>query len=62
MTKVLYIDMDNVLVNFRSAFPKVGAEASEQFKGREDEIPGVFALMDPKGGGGRGVHRAGGVV
>ena len=39
--------MDNVLVNFPSAFSKVSEELLQEYKGDEDEIPGIFALMDP---------------
>jgi len=45
--KILYVDMDNVLVNFTSAFPKLPEEILQEYKGDEDEIPGIFALMDP---------------
>lgn len=45
--KVLYIDMDNVLVDFESAFPRVGEDILREFDGRLDEVPGIFALMDP---------------
>lgn len=47
MRKVLYLDMDNVLVDFPSAIPRVPAEVVRQFDGRLDEIPGIFALMEP---------------
>lgn len=46
-TKTLYIDMDNVLVDFPSAFPRVAPELLELHAGNEDEIPGIFDLMDP---------------
>ena len=39
--------MDNVLVDFPSAFSRLGEETLEKYKNREDEIPGVFSLMDP---------------
>lgn len=45
--KTLYIDMDNVIVDFRSAFSKIDAKILEQYKGDEDEIDGIFGLMDP---------------
>ena len=45
--KILYFDMDNVLVDFPSAFPKVDPKLLEEFKGRLDEIPGIFSLMEP---------------
>lgn len=47
MKKTLYIDMDNVLVDFRSAFDRVENELLEKFKENKDDIPGIFALMDP---------------
>jgi len=38
--------MDGVLVDFQSAFKHVSADALREYEDREDEIPGVFALMD----------------
>ena len=45
--KILYFDMDNVLVDFPSALPKVEPKLLQEFEGRLDEIPGIFSLMDP---------------
>ena len=45
--KILYVDMDNVLVDFQSAFPKIPQETLEEHKDNEDEIPGIFGLMEP---------------
>lgn len=39
--------MDNVLVDFSSAFTKIDNKTLKYFEGRVDEIPGIFALMDP---------------
>lgn len=39
--------MDGVLVNFESGVEKLSYEVKEQYKGRLDEVPGIFALMDP---------------
>lgn len=47
MPKILYVDMDNVLVNFTSAIPHVPADILREYDGRLDEIPGIFALMEP---------------
>ena len=47
MKKILYVDMDNVLVDFPSAFPRISAEQYETYKDDLDEVPGIFALMDP---------------
>lgn len=46
-TKIVYVDMDNVLVDFPSAFKKIKPEILEEYKGREDEIPNIFSKMDP---------------
>lgn len=45
--KILYIDMDNVLVDFKSALQIQSKEILEQYKGREDEIPNIFGQMAP---------------
>jgi len=47
MTKILYIDMDGVLVDFQSGLDRVREKVLREYEGREDEIPGIFALMDP---------------
>jgi hypothetical protein len=45
MLKILYVDMDNVLVDFPSAFPHLSPEVLQEYEGRLDEVPGIFALM-----------------
>ncbi|MCR8699575.1 hypothetical protein CUREO4125_04155 [Campylobacter ureolyticus] len=45
--KILYIDMDNVLVDFTSALKFVDEKTKEIYKSRLDEIPGIFSLMKP---------------
>ena len=47
MRKILYLDMDNVLVDFRSALHRVSGDLLVAYEGRLDEVPGIFALMDP---------------
>jgi 5'-nucleotidase len=47
MKKILYIDMDNVLVDFPSAFPQISAEDKAKYEDRLDEVPGIFSLMEP---------------
>ncbi|MDO5343308.1 MAG: hypothetical protein Q4F02_00115 [Candidatus Saccharibacteria bacterium] len=47
---ILYLDMDGVLVDFTSAFDKVPAETLREYDGRPDDIPGIFALMEPMPG------------
>ena len=39
--------MDNVLVDFPSAFAKVDPKLLKEFEGKLDEIPGIFSQMDP---------------
>ena len=55
--KRLYFDMDGVLVDFMSGVNKVSDELREQYAGRLDEMPGVFALMDPMPGAIDAVHK-----
>jgi 5'(3')-deoxyribonucleotidase len=50
MKKILYIDMDNVLVDFPSAFAKLPQEVLDRYENNRDEIPGIFALMEPMEG------------
>ena len=50
MKKIVYVDMDNVLVDFPSAFPKLDEETLSRYDNNRDEIPGIFALMEPMPG------------
>jgi 5'-nucleotidase len=47
MKKVLYIDMDNVLVDFPSGIEKLDDKTKTEFKDNYDEVPGIFSLMPP---------------
>ena len=47
MQKVLYVDMDNVLVDFSSGVNRLDHEIRLAYEGRLDEAPGIFSLMDP---------------
>lgn len=47
MRKLLYVDMDNVLVDFPSGVARLAPAVVREFEGRLDEVPGIFALMDP---------------
>lgn len=44
---ILYIDMDNVLVDFPSAFPQLTQIEQDTYSGHLDEVPGIFAKMQP---------------
>ena len=50
MKKILYVDMDNVLVDFPSAFPYLSEHDALMYKDRLDEVPGIFANMEPIAG------------
>lgn len=45
--KILYVDMDNVLVDFPSSFSRIDKSQLDAFEGRLDEVPGIFGLMEP---------------
>lgn len=47
MRKILYVDMDNVLVDFPSAFPHLLPGVARAYEDRLDEVPGIFGLMKP---------------
>ena len=50
MKKVLYIDMDNTLVDFSARLDGIDQDLRERYRGHEDELPGLFALMPPMPG------------
>ena len=58
MTKILYIDMDGVLVDFQSVYSKLTAEERTKFnqgnlpdsKAAYDEVPNIFSRMEPMEG------------
>jgi 5'(3')-deoxyribonucleotidase len=39
--------MDNVLVDFRSGIARLDESIIRTFDGRLDDVPGIFALMEP---------------
>jgi 5'-nucleotidase len=45
--KILYIDMDNVLVDFQSGINQLDIPTKIKYIGRYDEVPGIFAKMLP---------------
>ena len=47
MRKILYFDMDNVLVDFLSAEPLLSPQVLKKYKDNLDEVPGIFSLMAP---------------
>jgi 5'-nucleotidase len=47
MKKILYIDMDNVLVDFPSGIAQLDSVTKESYFDNYDDVPGIFALMEP---------------
>ena len=45
--KIVYVDMDNVLVNFQSGIDKLSSKQFNEFKGIYYQVPSIFSLMDP---------------
>jgi 5'(3')-deoxyribonucleotidase len=45
--KIVYVDMDNVLVDFRYGISRLSEEDKIKYDGDYDECPGIFNLMRP---------------
>ena len=45
--QILYVDMDNVLVDFPSGIAQISPELQAKYEDRLDEVPGIFGLMHP---------------
>ena len=44
---IVYVDMDNVLVDFQSGIDAITEDEREKYRGRLDEVPEIFSLMKP---------------
>lgn len=53
---ILYIDMDNVLVDFRSGIACLSKSEIIRYEGEFDEVPGIFSKMDPLPGAIKAYH------
>lgn len=47
INKILYVDLDNVMVNFQSGIDKLDNDTIINYEGRLDEVPHIFSMMDP---------------
>ncbi len=47
MEKIIYVDMDGVLVDFQSGIDQLDEDTQEKYKGNLDNVPGIFGLMKP---------------
>jgi 5'(3')-deoxyribonucleotidase len=45
--KILYIDLDGVIVDFNSSINKLSNKHKLKYSDRYDEAPGIFKLMEP---------------
>jgi len=45
--KIVYVDMDNVLVDFQTGIEKLSEAEKAFFEGRYDEVPNIFSKMEP---------------
>lgn len=48
--QVVFVDMDNVLVDFQSGIDKISEEKKQKYEGNLDDVPGIFSLMEPYDG------------
>ena len=48
MKKIVYVDMDNVLVDFVSGINQLPKETQIKYEGDLDEVPGIFSLMSAR--------------
>ena len=55
--KTLYIDMDNVLVDFPTGIARISDLQRNEFEGRLDEVLGIFSLMEPMEGAVDSFHK-----
>lgn len=54
--KRIYVDMDNVLVDFQSGIDLLDDATRSAFENRLDEVPGIFAQMKPMPGAIEAMH------
>lgn len=45
--KIVYFDMDNVLVNFQSGIDQIPIEIQNEYIGELDNVPDIFSVMKP---------------
>ena len=57
MKKRVFVDRDNVLVDFQSGLDQQSEQTLQQYAGRLDEIPGLFGKMKPLVGAIDAVHQ-----
>jgi hypothetical protein len=48
MKRIVYVDMDGVLVDFQSGVDRLPEEVRRTYEPHLENAPGIFALMDPR--------------
>ena len=47
MNKIVYVDMDGVLVDFESGIKSLSVDEIDLYENKLDEVPGIFSRMNP---------------
>ena len=47
LKEIVFVDLDNVLVDFASGIDQLTPTERTQYEGRFDEVPGLFSRMSP---------------
>jgi len=47
MGKIIYVDMDGVLVDFESGIKSLSVDEIKLYENKLDEVPGIFSRMIP---------------
>ena len=47
MKKIVYVDMDGVLVDFNSGIDSLTLQEQLEYEGRFDKVPNIFSKMEP---------------
>lgn len=55
--KIVYVDMDNVLVDFPHGIEQLSEETKKKYEGDLDEVPGFFADLPPIEGAIEAFHK-----
>ncbi|MBM66503.1 MAG: hypothetical protein CMH55_09745 [Myxococcales bacterium] len=53
----IFVDMDNVLVDFPTGIDRLEPEDKARYEGNYDDAPGIFRLMDPVDGAIKGYEK-----
>ena len=57
MKKIVYVDMDNVIVDFQSGIDRLDPKLITEYGDDLDDVPGIFSLMEPMKGAIEGIKK-----